>query len=318
MPFVSGTVYDSTGSPVGGRTVRAYRRDTGTLLNSTVSGSGGGGTPYATEIATDSPALWFRSSESSGTVATNAGSLGASGVGTYTGTIALLQDGLVPGGYSAGYGGAAAAGRIVSADATNYGTACSLESVFVAGASGHGDLGALVGKATYYAAATTDFPISLVWRPDVSKVAFRIANGTGWAYTAELLSAVLATDVVVHAVGVYRISGLCELYINGTLADSITIASGLPAPSVPWTVGGLTPNSVGADASAFKGRISEAAVYSTALSSARIAAHADAIDTALGTYVLGTAGYAGELNVVCLDDAAGTTENDLIIRTTGV
>lgn len=39
---------------------------------------------------------------------------------------------------------------------------------------------------------------------------------------------------------------------------------------------------------------------------------------AVGGYSINLAGYAGELQVVCLDDAGGTTENDLIIRTTGV
>ncbi|MFM2254180.1 MAG: hypothetical protein RJB68_2517 [Pseudomonadota bacterium] len=40
MPNISGTVYDSGGSPAGGRVVRAYRRDTGALLGETASSSG--------------------------------------------------------------------------------------------------------------------------------------------------------------------------------------------------------------------------------------------------------------------------------------
>lgn len=38
----------------------------------------------------------------------------------------------------------------------------------------------------------------------------------------------------------------------------------------------------------------------------------------LGGYLIDVGAYAGEINVICLDDSAGTTENDLILRTIGV
>jgi hypothetical protein len=45
MPTISGTVRNSLNAPLAGVTVRAYRRDTGALLGSTVTGDGSAGDP---------------------------------------------------------------------------------------------------------------------------------------------------------------------------------------------------------------------------------------------------------------------------------
>jgi hypothetical protein len=303
MPTISGTVYDSSGAAAAGRTVRAYRRDTGALLGEATTNSAGTLT-YADEVTADAPVLWFRMQETSGTTAANAGSAGSGGDGTYSGGCTLNQTGFVSSGKSVLFGGSASAGRITSAHTTTYTSACTLMAWINPNSTGQAtsDLAYIISKDLNNAAATSTFPISLVWRAATTKLEFRLSKGDDYNPDLILASGTLSpgTSYLVHAV--YRSSGLCELYVNGVQVDSSTVAWSISdSGSVPWSIGCATPNVVPASDIAFAGRIGEAAVFSTALSAARIARH-----------------YSGECNVIALDDAAGSVEDDLIIRTTGV
>lgn len=228
--------------------------------------------PYAGQVLADAPSLYYRLIETTGTVADDIGSLNADG--TYTGGFTLNQAGFVPGGKSVLFGGSASAGRVVGST-QNLTSACTVECWINAAASGHGtdDIAFIVTKISYYADTTSDFPIALAWRPSTGRVELRLANSGDYALDMTLQSAPLTPGQNYHVVGVYRASGLCELYINGDLAASSTIGFTISTNSRAWTIGGATPFSVPASNCAFAGRIGEVAIYGSALSAARVAAH---------------------------------------------
>jgi hypothetical protein len=227
---------------------------------------------YDLEVLDDDPVLYYRMSAPSGTSEPSLGS--NTTAGTYTGTYTLAEPEIVSStGASVRFQGSSAAGRLNSNVNTNYTAFCTLECWIRPEASGHGTGAKILNKISYFANSTNDFPIYLGFDPVAFKVQFGLSSGNDFNPDEVLESAVLTPSQVYHVVGVYRANGLCELYINGVLADSATIGFTISSTTYNWSVGAATPYIEPATSSTFNGQISDAAVYDKALAQADVERH---------------------------------------------
>src|SRR5205814_1444775 len=80
-----------------------------------------------------------------------------------------------------------------------------------------------------------------------------------------------------HVVAIYRSNGLCEIWVDGVLRASATINFTISTNGRSWKLANAYEYGGGADTAAFSGKLSEAALYWSALSSTRIQAHYQAM-----------------------------------------
>lgn len=302
MTAVSGVVYDSGGSPLAGRTVRAYRRDTGVLLGSTVSSTGpvtagdpyyplttlilrGNGTDGSTTITDESP--------TPKTVTVGGSAQLDTAVKQY-GSASIMFDGT--GDYLQVTGGAIGSGDFTIAGWVYVATPAS---AFIFLDTRTADLDA--AGFVFYVRGTQ-----------------KLAFGRGAAFTvAEGTTNVTANTW--HHVELTRSSGTVRGFLDGVLEFTVTEAANFSNTvwkiGHQWNASGTISAGQIDDLCVTPGVARHTAAFSGSLPTEIIPA---APLLAAGAYSIDTAGYTGELNVICLDDTGGTTENDLIIRTTGV
>lgn len=236
----------------------------------------GSGLTYAQEVLADTPFRYWRFLETSGTTAVGA----VAGNGTYSGGFTLNQAGFVAGGKSVNFDATATpGGKMASTSSQNLTTGFALECFFNASATGQDTQPNLISKKTLYADDAVNFAVGVVWDAINSQILFQLSKGNDYALDLNLASAVLAPSTDYHCVCNYRQNGLCEIYINKVLSASATINFTVSSGSALWTV--ATPNEVGGGVGlgSFNGRVGEVAIYSAALSAARIEAHYNARNT---------------------------------------
>ena len=172
-------------------------------------------------------------------------------------------------------------------------------------------------------------------------------NGSG--FTVATSTSAVSSNAWVHLVGQRR-SGKIEVWIAGSLdCTPVAVSGAFVAPVSPLSVGRMGDY----DGQYFSGyiddlRITKGVARYTATFTPPAAAFPDYVSQVSGSVVdsasspasrtvrayrrdtgaflkegVSTSGsytlslpYAGEVNVICLDDVAGTVENDLILRTT--
>lgn len=290
MPTISGTV-KLDGAPVAGRVVRAYRRDTGALIGAITSSDG---TPVPGDPHYDKVSLLLHfdgpedSSPNPKTVTINTGSslssaaafFGAAGLQVAGGGASLVSspDFALPGDFTL--------------ECRFYVTqfSPSLASLF--------NIGTFSTGALFRVQAGT---LELWINGTNTNVAATVAAGQ-W-----------------HTIAWSRKDGLVRVFLNGVLRGSVTNAGAIAAGPALVGVSSHNGNEF------ISGRIDELrltkgeARYTADYTPAPAAFPNTAADTAVatGAYVIDTT-YAGEVQVVCLDDAAGSVYNDLILRTTPV
>jgi hypothetical protein len=218
---------------------------------------------YSTEVLADSPRLYLRLGESSGTVAEDATANNLDG--TYVGTPTLGQPGLVSGNTSVSFDGVDDCVRVM--DATNP-TAYTLEAIVKP-----------VAPLTHR---------SILWRTDAGElgsVSHFIGIHTGvfihYTYDGATKSVIGTTpvvaDTVYHVAATAVNGGAGRLYVNGV--EEGTPLAGL---GTLWVGGDRyvfgKPTTITAGAVTWwKGILDEVAVYTSALSAVRIAAHVTAM-----------------------------------------
>lgn len=223
---------------------------------------------YSQEVLLDVPVHYYRMQETSGTSVANLGSSGLAG--TYTGTYTLNQAAFAAGGKSVQFTN----GSISTGSATDYTSAFTVSCFINAAASGHGTLATIVGKAQYFASNTQDFPFALVWDPTTQEVLLRLASNNDFTVDTILSTTGLSAGVDYHIAAVYRASGVCQLWVNGVLNASTTIAYTIASSSpIQWRIGEQQELGGGVGQSHFNGRIGEVAIFSSALSQLRIESH---------------------------------------------
>lgn len=235
-----------------------------------------GAANYVAEVMADSPVWFGRLNEASGTTATNLGSLGTNGTYSTHATTLHSSGGPISGGGYIEVGQPSASSQMPGLSlgiANNYNTTLTMELLFAPAASQPASLAHILSKNQYFATAFFNFPIALVI-DSALKLTLRIDSGTDFVVNTQInYATALTAGNWYHIVCVYRGSGLCEIYLQGVQVASSTIAYNTPTNSDSWRVGSATDGGAGAALNTASGKYAEVALYSTALSSARIAAH---------------------------------------------
>ncbi len=301
MPAVGGFVFDSAGAPVD-RELRIYRRDTGALLGKARS-SGGNGDPHFDKVS-----LLLHMD-------------GANGSTTFTDSSQTPNT-------ITGFGSAK-----TSTAQSKFGGASAL----LGGASGY----LYSNNIPALRLATGDFTIELFFLAAVqsgfcSLIGQRTGGGGGWGI---FLDAVLKqvyiqgttgtpsyvitanssyVDGVWNHIAVVRAGATTKIYVNGSEK-----ASG----SIGWAEDTTAPFAIGYQHSTsqypFLGYIDEVRITKdVARYTANFTPPTEPFldmsgagrTLAFGEYYFVTT-HTGEVQVVCVDDASGPLENDLILRT---
>lgn len=221
--------------------------------------AGGGGGGYAAEVLADSPLVYWRMGDASGTTATD--SSGNSRNGTYMGSPTLGSPSLVPSDTSntaVDLSGTSQYVRISSASWMNVAN-ITLEAVIQPDAvSGI--------KFVMDRDLETGGNSAFQFRLNGNKLEFIVFDG-GPAKTATgATSLVAGTKYLVH--GTYDGSN-AKVYVNGVQDGTVAGAGSLLSAGAALCVGAHA-NGAG---NFLDGKVDEAAMYGTALSSTRIAAH---------------------------------------------
>lgn len=304
MPTVSGTVYDSTGATAAGRVVRAYRRDTGALLGTAVSSDG---TVYGVgDSDWTSVQLHLKFNGSNGSTTFTDSSPTPKTV-TPSGNAQLSTAWVKYGSASGLFDGTGDFLTVTHQSGMTFGTSAFCIRAWINPTAPAVAFRGIFGNGS--GAGQLDFHVN-------SSGSLRVyANGGGINLTGGALSAATPAHVEFTHDG----SGTYKIFKDGVQTATVTTTAIDFNSTANWLVGGNTTAShaygyfddmqvtIGAarHTSAFTPPIEELLTYAPSLLS-----H--------GQYQVDLAAYTGEVYVVCLDDVAGTTENDLILRTTGV
>lgn len=321
MPTVSGVIYDSSASPVAGRTVRAYRRDTGVLLGSATSSNNTavpGDTHFnSTELLIRCAGANDSTSFTSEAYVVRTISNPSSNVKVKTGTTPI------GGTNSAYFDNSTGTYLTVGAAADfNWFSAMNESWTFDGWVRPSNVTGSksLITKGTNN--STMAAPLIYLSGSTLTCNVYKSSTyGSGGSATKGGVAATTwhhvmvtydnATRTLTAAVdGVFGSGGTVEASSEFSTANGELL-----------TIGRFSDAFVPMDGHLAQLRLTRGIVRETAnFTPPSIAAYANLYiaATPLGSYSIDTAGHTGELNVVALDDVAGSTENDRIIRTTGV
>jgi hypothetical protein len=310
MPTISGTVLDDTGAAVAGRVVRAYRRDTGDLLAEAVSSDGAD--PVDANYANVSLLLHMD---------------GANGSTTFTDnsptpkTVTAVGDAQIStaqskfGGASGYFDGTGDYITVPYTSAFDFGSGNFTIELWVyrTGVNANGSR-LWNANGDFY----NQVDISLGVAGEFA--AYGTTSGSAWnAWSAPSIGSVTANQWVHLAI--VRNGGTVTGYINGT---GVVLTSSLGGAALVNGTNGATTRSIGGQAGANRALIGYIDDFRITKGAARYtanftppAAPFSSETLPLGAYLIETS-HTGECNVVCLDDAAGTVYNDLILRTTPV
>lgn len=250
---------------------------------------------YATEVAADSPYLWWRLGEASGTTAADTSGNGRTG--TYNGSPTLGATGLVAGGDTAvQFDGTN--DYVISAGLSTAVSAFTVEAWF-SGAAPAGTDRCLVQRGS----SSSQFRIYV--RTD-GKIDCTVRN-SGGSQTIVTSTAVVANGTARHICLVFSASTI-SVYIDGALDSTGSRSGSTTSANQEFYLGGA-----GAGVANLTGTIDELAYYTSALSGTRIAAHYAAGFTPAATNVTptftaaNTQTYAPEIVFGELDVTPGFT-----------
>jgi hypothetical protein len=291
MPTISGTVYDGDGLPAAGRTMRAYRRDTGELLDQTTTSTAVIGDPDYNSVEL---LLKFEESEGSTTFAdSSTNALSGSGNALIT-----QLDGPFP-----GTGSANIAGRTSTVSSTTLfdvaaGQAYTLE-FFLKLNSLPDALGAYI------------FEMGPLYCPIDSSGSLSIVHFTSQTFPGGNISAGQWYHVAISK----QSDGTRRVFLNGVSSTTQSVPVAIDASN--FRIGYSNP-SYSANALLAQVRLTiGVARYTATFTPPTAPFAATSISSVAGEYLI-TTSHTGECNVLCLDDTAGTVYEDLCRRATPV
>lgn len=303
MPLIAGSVRDGDGLPVN-RVVRVYRRDSGALLGATNS-AGGPAVPADASYSQVTTLCRFYGvnggisfPDDKGNIWGVLGNAQLSTAKALHGPTSMYFDG--------------AGDRILNSKGgiANFGTGDFTVELFLFLVNGgHGSSWSRIME-------TKNYPNSGGWgmvcagstAPSVLR--FDDSNGTSFIDTGSAVS-----DNVWHHIAATRSSGTLRMFVDGLLKGSV-------ANSVNFTAADLSIGGNIVNGESFMGYIDSVRITKgvarytgnfTPPSSGFLRGEGIP-ERALGEYAI-TVPYSAEVQVICLDDDAGTLENDLILRT---
>lgn len=300
MGAVSGTVYDSGGAPAVGRSVRAYRRDTGAFLGESITSAG---ETAGDDLFADVSLLLHGASitDSSGDART---------LSTGGGSPAVATDQSKFGGSSIRFPGSGA--RIQTADnipnRINVGLYGGTIEFFIRFNSFTSPRSHLIGA----------WGGSAGWTIDLSgdSAMFYGSNGAG-ADSSSFTP--LSTGVWYHFAFVFRGTNgnTIDFWLDGVFKNTTTRSTPTESTSHRIVIGARSDGGLAPDVWIDELRITSVARHTTSVNfTVPTGAYPDGASTPPeGQYSINCGAYTGEVQVVCLDDDAGTLENDLILRT---
>lgn len=305
MPTISGKVYDAAGVAAPGRVVRAYRRDTGAFIGEAVTadGSASSADPHYASV---SVLLHLDGADGSTTFTDS-----SPNPKTFTGadtvpTISTAQSKF--GGASASFGG----GKIAAAYDPSFnlnGVSWTIEFFAYRTSASNG---------TFITRRTSNIS-PYEFRFDSSgSVQALLSNAAtdNWDVVFFTWSGVTAALNTWCHVAICGAGGVIRVFIDGVEASNQLAGAILGSSTGGLYVGKGPDNS-------FYGYIDEfrltngVARYTANFTPPSAPFPVSATALAAGAYTVASL-YTGEVQVVCLDDSAGTTYNDLILRTTPV
>lgn len=289
MPTYAGVVRDDTNAPVGGRIVRAYRRDTGAMIGASVSSDGfiPGNPNFANvvlQLHMEGETSTVDSSSTPKTVTINSGAVLTSAGAKYG------DKGLQP-----SSGGLTVASHADFALPGDFTFECWFYVI-----SWSPGLASLFNIGAYNSGALFRVRSNLIEL---------FINGAETSLSASISSGAW------HHIAWSRASGSVGVYLDGGLVGTVSNGGSIPAGNV---LIGVSAHSSG---EYINGYIDEVrltkgvALYTSAFTPPPRAFPDTATDltTAIGSYSISTS-HTGEVQVVFLDDAGGPTYNDKIKR----
>lgn len=300
MPTITGYVDDAAGAPAEGRTVRLYRRDTGALLASGVTGP-------AAEVVGD---------ESFSSVAALLPMNGTAGSTTFTDVKGNVW---TPAGgaqistahsfFGVGVGVFDGDARVITPDSAALRMATGDFTIeFLVRFTAVGVNHVIVNKGT-----DTGFYAYQVWVNSSNQFGFRCLD-SGNTSVVNILGGTAATGTT-YFVCARRSGGNFSLHVNEASIGTATHAGALRAAADPVCVGAYGNGVAGLQGYLGQVRITPGVVRSTSTPVAQwpTTGAASTPDLLAGQYSMSTS-YVGEVQRIVLDDAAGTLHNDLIDR----
>lgn len=316
MATISGLVRDSTGVPVAGRVVRAYRRDTGALLGGSVSGDGSSTAPYDPHWDNVVSLLHFDGADG-GTAFTD-----EKGRAWSTGGNALISTAQSKfGGASVYLDGAGDYLQTPNSSDFHLGNGAFAIECWIR------FTGSLPSAGNYKFIASRDNVgatrgwVLLVDGDLSGKIVFSsFIGGTGYLVST---TSSATPDTWTH-IAVTRDADTLRIFRDGNLENSLGLPVGATFNnSTVGTLIGCGRNGGNPVSNwAWRGWIDEFRFTNgEARETTNFTPSADSFPShgyvppiPLGEYTIDTGSYTGEVNVICLDDDAGTLENDLIHR----
>lgn len=289
----------ASGTPVGGRIVRAYRRDTGVLIGTAISGDGVP-TPGDSSFGNVQLLLHMDGANNATTAtdfSSNPKSLTFSGASKLTSAGAKFGDA----GLSAVGGVTAQTASAFTIGTQDFTFECSFYVVAFSPA-----LASLFNIGAYNDGA--------LFRVQAGKIELYI-NGTNYDATATI------SEGTWHDIAYSRQEGTMRVHLNTTLVAEYSAPGNIPAKNC---LIGVSAHNAG---EYLNGYIDELrlTVGVARYTGTTFAAHTSAfpnsasdVTVPLGAYAIDTTSFSGEVQVVCLDDDANPLENDLILRTVPV
>src|SRR5574337_289805 len=311
MTTVSGCVYDTSGSPVSNVVVRAYRRDTGALIKELYTGDGTN--PVMINDAAFSQVQLLLHGEggtadSSGAARSPTSSTGVTASGTQYkyGTQSLNFSG--SGGLTYAHASSLDLG---SGDFT-----CEAWIYFPNTTSRYIICGCIPATG---ATANTSFWLE---RNSSGKLSAPLVNSSGTTFIT-LTGTTTTTASAWHHVALVRYGNVFTLYLDGN-AEAAYIGSQTMNPANNSFGVGCGGDYTGSPLTGYMdefrltvGMARYTSAFAGSLPAASFPPTAGPV-LPVGQYSIDLSGYAGEIQVVALDDAGGTLENDQILRTYGV
>jgi hypothetical protein len=241
------------------------------------------GASYTTEVLADSPLLYYRLN-TTGATESNLGSAG--GTGTFPGSNVTKNATGGPvngGGYMEISGSMSGFLTGYTTDHTTFTVEVWFNpSAFISSSASP----TIIGKRSYFAPGFTDFPWSILYDTSNASVDLNVDSGNDFAIDQTLngTNTSMPTGSWKHLVCVVRPnngSNLLEMYLDGALNASVVASTTVCTPNTrEIRVGASAESGGGSNNTAGRGKYAEFAFYASALSSARIAAHWAARNTA--------------------------------------